>query len=139
MAMPSRLANKSSLENGCCCFISRRDRFPFGNQELTDQSKGTRPGNRDEHFDRFIAQEVDETELSEKISWNALLPGGGFLAPSQQRSECYEFIAGRTKNPKLCWKAAAPAPLANRLLRRGAFHAANSRNQKVSSFVHFII
>jgi len=75
-----------------------------GIRSWPDQIKGMRPGNRYENFDRFIAQELDEPELCEKISWNALLPGGVFLAPSYERSECYEFIAGRTKNPKLCWK-----------------------------------
>jgi hypothetical protein len=63
-----------------------------------------RPGNKYENFDRYIAQELAEPDLCEKISWTALLPGGFFLAPSYERSECYEFIAGRTKNPLLCWK-----------------------------------
>jgi hypothetical protein len=65
--------------------------------------RGMRPGTKYENFDRYIAQELAEPELCEKISWTSLLPGGLFLAPSYERSECYEFIAGRTKNPKLCW------------------------------------
>jgi hypothetical protein len=75
-----------------------------GIRSWPDQIRGMRPGNKYEDFNRYIAQELDEPKLCENISWTALLPGGFFLAPSYERSECYEFIAGRTKNPWLCWK-----------------------------------
>src|ERR1700722_18257660 len=74
-----------------------------GIRSWPDQIRGMRPANKYENFYRYIAQELDEPQLCERISCTALLPGGVFLAPSYVRSECYEFIAGRTKNPKLCW------------------------------------
>ncbi len=75
-----------------------------GIRSWPDQIRGTRPGTKHEEFYRYIAQELSEPELCEKISWTALLPGGFFEERAYVRSECYEFIAGRTKNPWLCWK-----------------------------------
>jgi hypothetical protein len=62
-----------------------------------------RPASRAETFSRYIAQELDAPELCKKISWAAREPGGFFIAPSYTRSQCYAFIAGRTKNVSLCW------------------------------------
>jgi hypothetical protein len=78
--------------------------FMSGIRSWPDQIRGMRPGNKYEEFDRFIAQQLDEPNLCSKISWTALLSGGFFIAPSYTRSECYDFIAGRTRNPWLCWK-----------------------------------
>ena len=63
-----------------------------------------RPETKYEEFFRYIAQELDEPGLCEKISWTAILPGGFFEDQSYMRSECYEYIAGRTRNPWLCWR-----------------------------------
>jgi hypothetical protein len=69
-----------------------------------------RPENKYEGFYRYISQQLEEPRLCEKISWTALLPGGFFIAPSYDRSECYDFIAGRTRNPWLCWKVKRYGP-----------------------------
>jgi hypothetical protein len=66
---------------------------------------------RDELY-RYLAQELAEPSICEKIPWSVLSPGGFFLSPSYERSDCYTFIAGRTKNPWICW----------RVKRLGAFH-----------------
>ena len=50
-------------------------------------------------FYRYVAQELDEPALCDEIPWSAESPGGFFIAPSYERSNCYAFIAGRTKNP----------------------------------------
>ena len=60
--------------------------------------------NRDDGIYRFVAQELSEPAICEQISWSAESPGGFFIAPSYERSNCYAFIAGRTKNLSLCWK-----------------------------------
>lgn len=75
-----------------------------GIRSWPDQIRGMRPGNKYEEFYRYIAQELDEPDLCQRISWTAILPGGFFEDRSYERSECYEFIAGRTKNPWLCWR-----------------------------------
>jgi hypothetical protein len=75
-----------------------------GIRSWPDQIRGMRPGNKYEEFYRYIAQELAEPGLCQKISWTAILPGGFFEEQSYERSECYEFIAGRTKNPWLCWR-----------------------------------
>ena len=62
-----------------------------------------RVNTRDELF-RYVAQELDEPALCEKIPWSALSPGGFFIAPSFERSECYQFIAARTRSAWICWK-----------------------------------
>src|SRR5712691_12601908 len=75
-----------------------------GIRSWPDQIRGMRPGNNYEEFYRYIAQEFDEPGLCGKISWTAILPGGFFEDQSYMRSECYDYIAGRTKNPWLCWR-----------------------------------
>jgi hypothetical protein len=71
-----------------------------------------RPGNRNEEFYRYMAQELAEPALCRKISWSAMVAGGFFIEPSYARSDCYDFIAGRTRRPGLCWQ----------VKRLGAFH-----------------
>lgn len=68
-----------------------------------DELRGMRPATRAESFSRYIAQELAAPELCQKISWAAREPGGFFIAPSYTRSECYAFIAGRTKSVSPCW------------------------------------
>jgi len=75
-----------------------------GIRSWPDQIRGMRPETKYEEFFRYIAQELDEPGLCEKISWTAILPGGFFEDQSYMRSECYEYIAGRTRNPWLCWR-----------------------------------
>ena len=69
-----------------------------------DQLRGRRRVNQQDEFFRYVAQELDEPSLCEKIPWSAESPGGFFISPSYERSNCYAFIAGRTKNPWLCWR-----------------------------------
>ncbi len=75
-----------------------------GVRSWPDQILGMRPANKSEQFYRYIAQQLAEPSLCKKIPWSVMSPGGFFIAPSYERSECYDFIAGRTKNPWLCWK-----------------------------------
>ena len=63
-----------------------------------------RRGNVQDEFYRYVAQEINEPALCEEIPWSVESPGGFFIAPSYERSNCYAFIAGRTRNPWLCWK-----------------------------------
>jgi hypothetical protein len=81
-----------------------------GIRSWPDQRKGMRPGNRSEEFYRYMAQELAEPRLCDKISWSALLPGGFFAKESYVRSACYDFIAGRTRNPWLCWNVKRYGP-----------------------------
>ena len=74
-----------------------------GIRSWPDQIRGMRPSNKSEEFYRYAAQQINEPVLCEKIPWSVQSPGGFFLEPSYERSDCYEFIAGRTKNPWLCW------------------------------------
>ena len=60
--------------------------------------------NQEDELYRYVAQELAEPVLCDEIPWPAESPGGFFIAPSYERSNCYAFIAGRTKNPWLCWK-----------------------------------
>jgi hypothetical protein len=69
-----------------------------------DQWRGMRQGNEYEAFYWYIAQQLDEPSICDKISWAARLPGGFFISPSYERSECYEMVAGRTRNSQPCWK-----------------------------------
>src|SRR5258708_4919833 len=78
--------------------------FLSGVQSWPDQLHGMRPVNRQDELYRYVAQELDEPALCDEIPWSAESPGGFFIAPSYQRSNCYAFIAGRTKNPRLCWQ-----------------------------------
>jgi hypothetical protein len=78
--------------------------FLSGVQSWPDFIQGMRPVNQQDELYRYVAQELDEPSLCEEIPWSAESPGGFFIAPSYERSNCYAFIAGRTKNPGLCWK-----------------------------------
>lgn len=69
-----------------------------------DELRGMRPATRAESFSRYVAQELAAPELCQKISWAAEEPGGFFIATSYVRSQCYAFIAGRTRNVSLCWR-----------------------------------
>jgi hypothetical protein len=97
-----------------------------GIRSWPDQSRGMRPGNKNEEFFRYLAQELAEPRLCEKISWTALLPGGFFTRESYVRSACYDFIAGRTKNPWLCW----------RVKRYGAFSLIDDQESMWSCLSH---
>jgi hypothetical protein len=72
-----------------------------------------------------VAQELAELALCDEIPWSAESPGGFFIAPSYERSNCYAFIAGRTKNPSLCWK----------VKRLGAFRLLSQQTSMWSCFV----
>jgi len=78
--------------------------FLSGIRSWPDQARGMRPGNQADEFFRYVAQQLNEPVLCDKIPWSVESPGGFFIAPSYERSECYDFIAGRTKNPWLCWR-----------------------------------
>jgi hypothetical protein len=78
--------------------------FLSGMQSWPDFVRGMRQANRQDELYRYVAQELDEPSLCEEIPWSAESPGGFFIASSYERSNCYAFIAGRTKNPVLCWK-----------------------------------
>lgn len=69
-----------------------------------DELRGMRPASEQDEFFRYIAQELAEPSLCAKIPWASRLPGGFFIAPSYERSACYDFIAGRTRNPWPCLK-----------------------------------
>jgi hypothetical protein len=78
--------------------------FLSGITSWPDQRRGMRRVNQQDEFYRYVAQELDEPSLCEEIPWSVKSPGGFFIAPSYERSNCYAFIAGRTKNLSLCWK-----------------------------------
>jgi hypothetical protein len=78
--------------------------FFSGVQSWPDFLQGMRPVNQQDELYRYVAQELDEPSLCDEIPWSAESPGGFFIAPSYERSNCYAFIAGRTKNPRLCWQ-----------------------------------
>jgi hypothetical protein len=108
----------------CRRFPARRNRVPVGNQELARSNRGD-------------AASMNEPVLCDKIPWSVESPGGFFTEPSYERSECYDFIAGRTRNPWLCRK----------VKRLGAFsvlskqtsmwtcldHAVHGRNSGIAS------
>lgn len=87
-----------------------------------------RPANKSEEFYRYVAQELAEPSLCKKIPWSVMSPGGFFISPSYGRSECYDFIAGRTKNPWLCWN----------VKRLGAFHLLSEQTSMWSCLDHAI-
>lgn len=66
-----------------------------------DQLAGMRPPNRNDQFFRYIAQQLHEPALCRKIPWSVISPGGWFTSPSYERSECYDTLAGNTRNPWL--------------------------------------
>ena len=76
--------------------------FLSGFTSWPDLIRGMRPANQSEEFFRYAAQQLEEPSLCQKIPWSVQLPGGFFYSPSYDRSECYDFIAGRTRNPWLC-------------------------------------
>lgn len=86
--------------------------FLSGIGSWLDQLKGMRQVNEQDEIFRYVAQEIAEPALCDKIPWSVATGGGFFIEPSYERSECYAFIAGWTKNPQLCWK----------VRRLGAFH-----------------
>jgi hypothetical protein len=75
-----------------------------GIRSWPDQIRGMVPGTKTDEFYRYVAQQLNEPALCEKIPWSVKVPGGFFMEPSYERSECYHFITGRTKNPWLCRK-----------------------------------
>ncbi len=76
-----------------------------------DQARGMqRPGKNDKFF-RYLTQELAESTLCEKIPWSAREDGGWFIAPSYERSECYDTIAGNTRKPSLCSKVKRLGPV----------------------------
>lgn len=84
--------------------------------------------NKSEEFYRYVAQELAEPSLCTKIPWSVMSPGGFFISPSYERSECYAFIAGRTNNPWLCWK----------VKRLGAFHLFSEQTSMWTCLDHAI-
>ena len=69
-----------------------------------DELRGMRYVNEQDEFYRYVAQQLAEPSICEKIPWSVKSPGGFFLEPSYDRSDCYDFIAGRTRNLWLCRK-----------------------------------
>jgi hypothetical protein len=78
--------------------------YGLGAWSWPDQLRGMRSANKHEEFFRYVAQQLDEPSLCTKIPWSVRSPSGFFLSPSYERSDCYDFIAGRTRNPWLCLK-----------------------------------
>lgn len=78
--------------------------FLSGITSWPDQLRGMRRVNQQDELYRYVAQELAEPSLCDEIPWSAESPGGFFIAPSYERSNCYAFIASRTKNLGLCWK-----------------------------------
>jgi hypothetical protein len=67
-----------------------------------NQSQATQQPDKYDEFVRYIAQQLAEPSLCEKIPWTVTESGGFSYGPSYERSECYETIAGNTKNPQIC-------------------------------------
>jgi hypothetical protein len=78
--------------------------LPSGIRSWPDQIGGRRPGNQTDEFYRYVAQQLNEPVLCDRIPWSVESVGEFFTEPSYERSECYDFIAGRTRNPWVCWK-----------------------------------
>jgi hypothetical protein len=78
--------------------------FVSGITSWPDQLRGMRRVNQQDELYRYVAQELAEPSICDEIPWSVESPGGFFLAPYYERSNCYAFIAGRTKNLWLCWK-----------------------------------
>jgi hypothetical protein len=97
-----------------------------GVRSWPDQWRGMRPGNRSEELYRYVAQQLEAPALCQKISSSAMVPGGFFIAPSYTRSDCYDFIAGRTRRPALCWH----------VQRLGAFQPLNQQTSIWSCLDH---
>lgn len=73
-----------------------------GFRSWPDELAGMRPPNKNDEFFRYIAQQLAEPALCRKIPTTVASPGGWFASPSYERSECYETLAGNTRNPWLC-------------------------------------
>jgi hypothetical protein len=71
-------------------------------ERTPDPTAATRPPDKYDEFVRYIAQELAEPALCEKIPWAVTESGGWGYGPSYERSECYGTIAGNTKNPAIC-------------------------------------
>src|SRR5260370_29415852 len=87
-----------------------------------------RAANKTEEFYRYVGQELAEPSLCRKIPWSVVSPGGFFISPAYDRSECYDFIDGRTKNPWLCWK----------VKRLGAFSLLSTQTSMWSCLDHAV-
>ena len=98
--------------------------FLSGITSWPDQLRGMRRVNQQDELYRYVAQELAEPGLCNEIPWSAESPGGFFIAASYERSNCYAFIAGRTKNPWLCWK----------VKRLGAFQLLSQQTSMWSCF-----
>jgi hypothetical protein len=73
-----------------------------GARSWPDRIAGMHLPDQYEEFMRYAAQETNAASLCEKIPWSVYLPAGWDAAASYQRSDCYETIAGNTKDPWLC-------------------------------------
>ncbi len=67
-----------------------------------DQAQATRHPDKYDGFVRYVAQQLAEPGLCERIPWTVTESGGFGYGPSYERSKCYETIAGNTKNPQIC-------------------------------------
>ena len=82
-----------------------------GAGSFIDWLRGMRPPTEAESFYGYIAQQLAEPSLCDKISWTAESPGGFFIPPSYERSECYSHIASATRDLLLCWKVRRLGPV----------------------------
>ena len=73
-----------------------------------------RPDKYDEFF-RYMAQQLAEPALCEKIPWTVMIDGGWGYGPSYERSDCYNTIAGNTKNPLICSRVRRLGPVNPRI------------------------
>ena len=76
-----------------------------------DQPQGMRRPDKYDEFFRYMAQQLAEPTLCEKIPWTVRIDGGWGYGPSFERSECYNTIAGNTKNPLICSQVKRLGPL----------------------------
>jgi hypothetical protein len=76
-----------------------------------DQPQGTRRPNKYDEFFRYMAQQLAEPSLCEKIPWTVIIDGGWGYGPSYERSGCYDTIAGNTKNPLICSRVRQLGPV----------------------------
>ena len=67
-----------------------------------DRPQGMRRPDKYDEFFRYMAQQLAEPALCEKIPWTVIIDGGWGYGPSYERSECYDTIAGNTKNSLIC-------------------------------------
>lgn len=74
-----------------------------GASSWPDEWRGMHDANDRDETIRYVAQQLSEPSVCAKIPWSARTPGGVFIEPSYERSNCYAFIAGRTRHASLCW------------------------------------